>query len=249
MPSSSMQDFVQAEPQQLDVIMEEEPKLEESMKKQKSSGGFFSNLFSFASKKKEPQQQRQDSSENSDNEDKYMERNLSACECDSDDLEGEMNLSDSEDGSRKRAVFKAELKQERKKKGRSKANKYVVEIDTNIFEIKLDCLKAQTEIATGDAEICKGCAAVLNHKSVLKNNNQEWPCEFCNEVNKVMIMDEQEIPKTEAVTYLLEASSQVNEKKMSGQDISVVFCIDVSGSMCVTEPIKGKFELKGDRRK
>jgi hypothetical protein len=36
---------------------------------------------------------------------------------------------------------------------------------------------------------------------------------------------------------------------MGGQDITVVFCLDVSGSMCVSEPIKGKHVLKGDRRK
>ena len=74
-----------------------------------------------------------------------------------------------------------------------------------------------------------------------------WTCEFCNEANKIMIMDEEELPKSEAVTYLLEAASQVQNKKMGGQDISVVLCLDVSGSMCVSEPIKGKFNLKGDR--
>lgn len=76
-----------------------------------------------------------------------------------------------------------------------------------------------------------------------------WTCEFCNEANKIMIMDEEELPKSEAVTYLLEAASQVQNKKMGGQDISVVLCLDVSGSMCVSEPIKGKFNLKGDRVK
>lgn len=33
----------------------------------------------------------------------------------------------------------------------------------------------------------------------------------------------------------------VDEKKKIGkQDISVVFCIDISGSMCVSKPISGK---------
>jgi hypothetical protein len=50
---------------------------------------------------------------------------------------------------------------------KAKANKYYVEVDTNIFEIALDCLNNKTEIATGDAEICKGCAGVLNYKSVI----------------------------------------------------------------------------------
>lgn len=33
---------------------------------------------------------------------------------------------------------------------------------------------------------------------------------------------------------------------MGGQDISVVFCLDVSGSMCVSQAIEGKHNLRGD---
>ena len=45
---------------------------------------------------------------------------------------------------------------------------------------------------------------------------------------------------------MLEAPAQVQDRKMGGQDISVVFCLDVSGSMCVTQPIEGKHNLRGD---
>jgi hypothetical protein len=31
-------------------------------------------------------------------------------------------------------------------------------------------------------------------------------------------------------------------------DISVIFCIDISGSMCVSQAIEGKHSIKGDRR-
>ena len=98
-------------------------------------------------------------------EDRYMNRNLSACECDSDDLEGDMNMSDSDDGVDKREMFKNQRKQERKMPGAKKASKYYVEVDTNVFELKLDILNSNTELATGDAEQCKRCAATLNHKS------------------------------------------------------------------------------------
>ena len=33
------------------------------------------------------------------------------------------------------------------------------------------------------------------------------------------------------------------------QDISVIFCIDISGSMCVSQPIAGKHTIKGDKVK
>jgi hypothetical protein len=33
---------------------------------------------------------------------------------------------------------------------------------------------------------------------------------------------------------------------MAGQDISVIFCLDISGSMCVSQAIEGKHKIKGD---
>jgi hypothetical protein len=50
------------------------------------------------------------------------------------------------------------------------------------------------------------------------------------------------------VNYILEAAAQVQDKKVMGnQDISVVFCIDQSGSMCCSQPVKGKHQIKGDK--
>ena len=47
---------------------------------------------------------------------------------------------------------------------------------------------------------------------------------------------------------MVEAAAQVEDKKVLGaKDISVVFCIDQSGSMCVSEAVKGKFKIKGDK--
>lgn len=175
------------------------------------------------------------------NEEVYLHRNLSAQECDSDDLEGEMNLSDDEQLVEKRYKIKFERKKERKQFNLGKANKYHVEVDTNVFEVALDCLKNNAELATGDAEFCKECQAVFNYKSQLQqlDNDQIWQCEFCNHRNSMML-DDEEKPKTEAVNYLIEAAAQVEDKKLAGQDVSVIFCLDVSGSMCVSEPVKGK---------
>ena len=35
-----------------------------------------------------------------------------------------------------------------------KRQKYAQEFDTNVFEVKLNCLASQKEVATGDAELC-----------------------------------------------------------------------------------------------
>ena len=64
------------------------------------------------------------------------------------------------------------------------------------------------------------------------------------------MLDEEEIPKTSAITYLLEAAAQVQDAMAGGnaaQDTSVIFCMDTSGSMCVTEPVRGKHNIKGDK--
>ena len=36
---------------------------------------------------------------------------------------------------------------------------------------------------------------------------------------------------------------------MGNKEISVVFCIDQSGSMCCSQPVQGKFQIKGDKTK
>jgi len=54
-------------------------------------------------------------------------------------------------------------------------------------------------------------------------------------------LEEEEKPKTKAVNYVMEAAAQVVDKKNQGaKDISVIFCIDQSGSMCVSQAVKGK---------
>lgn len=39
----------------------------------------------------------------------------------------------------------------------------------------------------------------------------------------------------------------MDKKKMGSQDITVVFAIDISGSMCVSKQIQGKHSIKGDK--
>lgn len=179
-----------------------------------------------------------------------FDRNCSAEEMDSDDLGGGLNLSDCEDGSDMRGNWRAVQSSKRAAPNMKKANVYRQEFDTNVFEVKFDILADKGQLATGDAEICPRCQAVFNKMSVLteQDGNQIWKCEFCNNENEVMI-GEEEIPAAPAVTYLLEAPAQVQDALVGGQaaqDISVIFCMDISGSMCVTQQVAGKHRLKGD---
>lgn len=120
------------------------------------------------------------------------------------------------------------------------------EIDTNIFKIGFATLADQAEMASGDPYVCQSCQAFFNfyskveeEKSADHETDQVWQCEFCNHRNPVDI-EEEEKPKNKAVNFILEAAAQVQDKKAQGtQDISVVFCIDQSGSMCCSQAIKG----------
>ena len=106
----------------------------------------------------------------------------------------------------------------------------------------LSCLKDDSELATGDPLYCTSCKAVFNkHSKVEESKHDEdqiWICEFCNHNNKVRL-DTEEIPKSEAVNYIIEAASvmQVDEESKtdnitdSSVNTSVLFCIDISGSM------------------
>ena len=185
------------------------------------------------------------------NEALELDRNLSCEEMDSDDLGGDLNLSDCEDGSNERH-FRRQFKKNKRAAGAERsANNYAQEFDTNVFEVKLDCLADKGQLATGDAEICIKCQAVFNKFSVLteREGNQIWKCEFCANENDVMI-GEEEVPQTDELTYLLEASAQVQAAAVGGnaaQDISIIFCVDISGSMCVSQPVAGKHKLKGDK--
>ena len=107
----------------------------------------------------------------------------------------------------------------------------------------MECLKDSGELATGDPVFCKSCQAAFNKYSKVEEQKdlftgearQVWNCEFCLTKNDVQLEPE-EMPKTEAVNYIVEAAAQVHDKKLQGKpaDVSVVFCVDISGSMCVT---------------
>lgn len=94
----------------------------------------------------------------------------------------------------------------------------------------------------------------MNINSVLKKDADSdgkymWNCEFCY-VDNIMELDEEELPSNEALNYILEgaAAHAVNEGKVAGDDELIIFCIDTSGSMCMSKPVDGKHALKNDRK-
>lgn len=81
---------------------------------------------------------------------------------------------------------------------RNRPKKYRQAVDTNVMEIKLDCLGQQAELATGDPIMCAKCKAYLNCFSELvkageSDDTRNWVCEFCGTLNVLSIEDE-EVP-------------------------------------------------------
>ncbi len=133
--------------------------------------------------------------------------------------------------------------------------KHKQEVDTNVLSINLSVLKDKTALATGDPVFCGKCKAVFNTNSKLEMlpaapDKQQWTCEFCNNLNSVSI-EKEELPQSDELTYVLESAPQAmgkkEESKALAEDISLIFCIDVSGSMCVTQAVEGKAQMKYDK--
>ena len=67
--------------------------------------------------------------------------------------------------------------------------------------------------------------------------HQIWKCEFCAEANSVDIMEEEKPDKPD-VTFMLQPAPSTQAGGRSGTDDTlVIFCVDTSGSMCVTTEV------------
>eukprot|EP00343_Euplotes_focardii_P007439 CAMPEP_0205819948 /NCGR_PEP_ID=MMETSP0206-20130828/2483_1 /ASSEMBLY_ACC=CAM_ASM_000279 /TAXON_ID=36767 /ORGANISM="Euplotes focardii, Strain TN1" /LENGTH=578 /DNA_ID=CAMNT_0053114125 /DNA_START=243 /DNA_END=1978 /DNA_ORIENTATION=- len=86
---------------------------------------------------------------------------------------------------------------------------------------------------------------VTNYKKKKKIKKIKSGSENSDTLKNVVNLEKEEIPTDDAVNYILEIDEE--KQKKSKSDVSVIFCLDVSGSMCVTTPVDGKMKIKGDR--
>ena len=97
-----------------------------------------------------------------------------------------------------------------------------------------------------EEEVVKSLEKINEEPEVVDEGEQIWLCEFCYTKN-IVTLEKEEIPTEESVNYVLEVNEV--QKFKSQSDVSVIFCLDISGSMCVTTPVEGKVNIKGDRLK
>ena len=127
---------------------------------------------------------------------------------------------------------------------------YVLKIeekDKQLEEIKEE---VDENMADEEAKLEKDVVMEDDNKEEISAHQKEegthiWKCEFWGHQNLVSI-EQEEIPTKEAINYIIDTEEAVGEKKKLG-DSAIIFCIDISGSMCVTKAVQGKFKIKGDR--
>ena len=69
---------------------------------------------------------------------------------------------------------------------------------------------------------------------------QEWVCEFCGSSTEVDIMDEEKPSKADTTFLIIPATVEEGGAVggvLGADDAMVIFCIDISGSMCVTTEV------------
>ena len=124
--------------------------------------------------------------------------------------------------------------------------KFKKAIDTNVCVIRHSSLENQPEEELDKLYKCEKCQAYLNKYSNINPNSEpdkyEWKCEFCFNLNKLAI-EKKNLPKCEIIETCLEPMERKEQKL--GDDSSLIFCFDISGSMCqsynVGKELKDKF--------
>jgi len=145
-------------------------------------------------------------------------------------------------------VFNEAVKKDKVKKSKEKVSSgkhYKQEVDTNVLAFDMSTLKNEKDVFTGDPIFCKNCKAVLNSYSQIKSledkKKQQWVCEFCDASNEIQVEPEDQ-PKKNEVTYLLEPAPNKEEKKgevkVNEERKTIIFCVDISGSMDAAQTIK-----------
>lgn len=147
-------------------------------------------------------------------------------------------LFGSKDKERVKLEEKKKEEKEEVKKPKSKKLGYK-KADTNAVSLNLGTLKDAPQPMTGEIVHCKNCQAALSDISnapyVNEGGERDWNCEFCNHRNSISNMSEHELPKHQVLEYLLEPPAPKDQHKEDNE--LVIFCVDVSGSMCVTAEI------------
>ena len=141
-------------------------------------------------------------------------------------------------------------------KPKKKGQIFRKEIDTNICVIHYNELEKESENIILKSYQCKKCQGYLNKHSNLietEENKYDWKCEFCSEINKDLIINKKDIPLNDCTEKCIELPIDIEKKTKEGNEQSLIFCFDISGSMCqsynIGEELKEKFDKISEKNK
>lgn len=150
-------------------------------------------------------------------------------------------------GKKKSGLFSGLLGRRSKKESSKSATKkekpveegptvQVAAVNPNSVLCQLGTLEVAVPFATGDPICCEHCNCVLSSISTLTPAGEDeynWKCEFCERDNLAIQIDEEEMPKESS----MEAEYMLEPPAGEESDGVMIFCIDISGSMCVTTEV------------
>ena len=120
-------------------------------------------------------------------------------------------------------------------------------IDTNVCVIRSSSLEKNPEEILPKLYKCQKCDSYLNKYSTLvkteQNGKFEWKCEFCSFINNINI-ENNSIPKNETIENCIEPV--IVKETNKDDDSTLIFCFDISGSMCQSYNIGPHLKKKFD---
>mmetsp|Transcript_430 Transcript_430/g.789 ORF Transcript_430/g.789 Transcript_430/m.789 type:complete len:882 (+) Transcript_430:37-2682(+) len=124
---------------------------------------------------------------------------------------------------------------DKEKKKVNRKVKRVKKANTNVISLNIGSLKEESLKIHGKPIACSHCGSYMHSK--VAHTETSWTCDFCqkeHDVSKADLDVFKEVLHSESDTIeyvLVEAPEKVSD------DGLVLFCIDISGSMCVTERV------------
>ena len=120
-------------------------------------------------------------------------------------------------------------------------------IDKNACVIRFNTLEKESENIATELYKCEKCNSYLNKYSILtplpEKDKYEWKCEFCFHINKNIYIEKNNLPKNDCIEECI-LKPETKKEGNKGDDSSLIFCLDNSGSMDQTYYIDEKLREK-----
>ncbi|XP_033913206.1 circularly permutated Ras protein 1 [Acipenser ruthenus] len=114
-------------------------------------------------------------------------------------------------------------------------------VDVNVVSVNVgrlvDLKNIAVPVGSSPSLQCRRCSAAVSQLSNIDHNQggSDWSCEFCSQHNRFDSSSSASLMPSHDVLYLHE---DADGDYVNLEDLLVVFCVDISGSMCVTAEVE-----------